>query len=178
MRATGIVRRIDDLGRVVIPMEIRRNQRISSNSPIEIFTDINNEIVLKKYSPVKELGAFAEDYALALNQSLEHIACIADRDEIIAVAGTEKKRLLQKQLNPEIMKLMEERKVLLQEQPVALTSDGGITYTSVITAPIIVEGDIVGAVILAANDPDKKMGQLEFKMVETAAGFLGKQIAT
>ncbi|OPX87473.1 MAG: Stage V sporulation protein T [Pelotomaculum sp. PtaB.Bin013] len=178
MKATGNVRRIDELGRVVIPKEIRNTLRIKHNSPLEIFTDHEGEVILKKYSPVKELGLFADDYAKALNQSLGHIACIADKDAIIAVAGTENKRLLNKQLNPEIEKFMEERKVLLHAEPMALTSDESVTYISIITAPIIVDGDVVGAVILAANNPDVKMSELELKMAETAAGFLGKQIET
>lgn len=177
MKATGIVRRIDNLGRIVIPMEIRKNLRLNQNSPFEIFTDLAGEVILKKYSPVKELGSFADEYAQALNQSLGHIACIADNDNIIAVAGAEKKGLLNKQLNQEIEKLLERKKAAHHTQPLALTADASVTYNSVITAPIVVEGEIEGSVILASNDPNEQMGQLELKMAETAAGFLGKQIA-
>lgn len=91
MKATGIVRRIDDLGRVVIPKEIRRTLRIREGDPLEIFTDRDGEVILKKYSPIGELGDFAKEYADSLHDSINHITCIADRDVIIAVAGAPKK---------------------------------------------------------------------------------------
>ena len=90
MKATGIVRRIDDLGRVVIPKEIRRTMRIREGDPLEIFTDREGEVILKKYSPIGELGEFATEYADSLNEALGHISCIADKDTIIAVAGAPK----------------------------------------------------------------------------------------
>jgi len=94
MKATGIVRRIDELGRVVVPKEIRRTLRIREGDPLEIFTDRNGEIILKKYSPMGELGAFAKEYVEALNKSLGHIAMICDRDSVIATAGVQKKEYL------------------------------------------------------------------------------------
>ena len=87
MKATGIVRRIDDLGRVVIPKEIRRTLRIREGDPLEIFTDSDGEIILKKYSPIGELGAFAKEYAESLAQTIGHVTCIVDKDQIIAVSG-------------------------------------------------------------------------------------------
>lgn len=176
MKATGIVRRIDDLGRVVIPKEIRRTLRIRQNEPLEIFTDRNGEVILKKYSPIGELGQFAEEYAEALNQSLGHIACIADKDAIIAVAGTPKKQLMNKQVANDVEKVMEERKVTLYSEPCSLVYDEEPTFKSAVVAPIITEGDVIGAVILATRESGVTMGQLEQKMVETAASFLGKQM--
>ncbi|OPY56096.1 MAG: Stage V sporulation protein T [Pelotomaculum sp. PtaU1.Bin035] len=178
MRATGIVRRIDELGRILIPKEIRNTFRIKHYSSLEIFPDHEGKVILKKYSPVKELGQLAEEYVQAMNQSLGHTVCIADKDFIIAAAGANKKRLLNKQLNPEIERLMEERKVKLYAQPLSLTVNESVISSSVIIAPIIVDCDVIGAVIFAATEQDVKIGQLEFKMVETAAGFLGKQIET
>ena len=93
MKATGIVRRIDDLGRVVIPKEIRRTLRIREGDPLEIFVDREGEVILKKYSPIGELGDFAKEYADSLNEAIGHIALISDRDNIIAVSGTEKRIL-------------------------------------------------------------------------------------
>src|SRR5690606_11016659 len=87
MKATGIVRRIDDLGRVVIPKEIRRTLRIREGDPLEIFVDRDGEVILKKYSPIGELGDFAKEYAESLHESTGHITMICDRDTIIAVAG-------------------------------------------------------------------------------------------
>jgi len=176
LKATGIVRRIDDLGRVVIPKEIRRTLRIRQNEPLEIFTDRNGEVILKKYSPIGELGQFAEEYAEALNQSLGHIAIIADKDAIIAVAGAPKKQLLNKQIGSNVERVMEERKLALFNEPCSLTVDEDVTYNYAVIAPIAAEGDVVGAVVLATHEPGTAMGQLEQKMVETAASFLGKQM--
>ena len=100
MKATGIVRRIDDLGRVVIPKEIRRTLRIREGDPLEIFTDREGEIILKKYSPIGELGAFAREYAESLAQTAGHITCIVDKDHIIAVSGGGKKEFFEKHISP------------------------------------------------------------------------------
>ena len=87
MKATGIVRRIDDLGRVVIPKEIRRTMHIREGDPLEIFTDREGGIMLRKYSPIGEMGDFARTYAEALSRSLNAVACIADKEAVIAAAG-------------------------------------------------------------------------------------------
>ena len=92
MKATGIVRRIDDLGRVVIPKEIRRTLRIREGDPLEIFTDREGEIILKKYSPIGELGTFAKEYADSLGQVAGVMVCICDRDAVIAAAGGAKQQ--------------------------------------------------------------------------------------
>ena len=109
MKATGIVRRIDDLGRVVIPKEIRRTLRIREGDPLEIFTDREGEVILKKYSPIGELGDFASEYAESLHNTSGHIICVADRDSIIAVSGASKKEFLEKQLSSELEKIMESK---------------------------------------------------------------------
>ncbi len=183
MKATGIVRRIDDLGRVVIPKEIRRTLRIREGDPLEIFVDREGEVILKKYSPIGELGDFAKEYADSLHEALGHIACIADRDTIIAVSGAPKKELLNKPIGPIVEKVMEERKAIIlnpAEDPNckdgAIIDGGDCKYTSEVIAPIISEGDPIGAVILATKEPDVKMGEMELKLAETAAGFLAKQM--
>ena len=91
MRATGIVRRIDDLGRIVVPKEIRRTLRIREGDPLEIYTDHDGEVVLKKYSPIGEIAAIAKDYTDSLYRTLGHIVLISDRDAIVAVSGASKK---------------------------------------------------------------------------------------
>ena len=98
MKATGVVRRIDDLGRVVIPKEIRKVLRIKEGDPLEIFTDQNGEVVLKKYSPIGELSEFAQDYAETISKTTGHIDCITDKDTVIAVSGGSKKDFLEKNL--------------------------------------------------------------------------------
>lgn len=175
MKATGIVRRIDDLGRVVIPKEIRRSLRLRENEPIEIFTDANGEVILKKYSPVGELGRFAEEYTEALYQSLGHTVCMTDKDKVIAVSGPQKNQLLNKQIAPGVEDIMKQRKVAVYTQPLALTTKEDDVYNSAVIAPIIVSGDVIGSVILASKE-EIIMGQLEQKMSETAAGFLARQL--
>jgi len=184
MKATGIVRRIDDLGRVVIPKEIRRTLRIREGDPLEIFVDREGEVILKKYSPIGELGDFAKEYADSLNEAIGHIACIADRDHIIAVAGASKKEFINKPVGPAVEKVMEERKSILINTPGEhLFCKGCITedddeckFSAEVIAPIIAEGDPIGAVIITSRDPAIKMGDMELKLAETAAGFLAKQM--
>lgn len=180
MKATGIVRRIDDLGRVVIPKEIRRTLRIREGDPLEIFVDREGEVILKKYSPIGELGDFAKEYADSLFEATGHIACIGDRDVIIAVAGASKKEYLNKPLGPAAEQAMEERRTIFTSGETLVfkdtEGDEKSRVTSQVIAPIIAEGDPIGVVILMSKDPNIKMGDLETKLVETAAGFLAKQM--
>lgn len=182
MKATGIVRRIDDLGRVVIPKEIRRTLRIREGDPLEIFTDKEGEVILKKYSPIGELGDFATQYAESLHKTSGHIICIADRDTIIAVSGASKKEFLEKALSPDIEKVIEEKTTLVVKSPdeksISILADEGPDkrYSSQVVSPIISEGDPIGAVMLLSLDPSIKMGEVEAKLAQSAAGFLGRQM--
>ncbi len=185
MKATGIVRRIDDLGRVVIPKEIRRTLRIREGDPLEIFVDREGEVILKKYSPIGELGDFAKEYADSLYESTGHIALIADRDIIVAVAGGSKKEFLEKPISKAVEQAIEDRKVVLMPKPgehkyceacPILEENGECQFTAQVIAPIIAEGDPIGAVILTSKEPGVVMGELELKIAETAAGFLATQM--
>ncbi len=183
MKATGIVRRIDDLGRVVIPKEIRRTLRIREGDPLEIFVDRDGEVILKKYSPIGELGDFAKEYADSLAEAMGHIALIADRDAIIAVSGAPKKEFLNKAVGSLIERSMEDRKTLMvarasERVKGALIGDDEeeSRFTAMVIAPIIAEGDPIGAVVICSKEPDAQMTQLELKLAETAAGFLAKQM--
>lgn len=178
MKATGIVRRIDDLGRVVIPKEIRRTLRIREGDPLEIFVDRDGEVILKKYSPIGELGDFAKEYAESLFESTGHITMISDRDNIIAVSGASKKEYMEKQIGLLVESCMENRKTVLDTSgnEVELVKDMPETYGSYVIAPIISGGDPIGTVMLVNKDVQTKMSQMEIKMAETAAGFLGKQM--
>lgn len=179
MKATGIVRRIDDLGRVVIPKEIRRTLRIREGDPLEIFTDREGEVILKKYSPIGELGVFAKEYAESLSQVSGHITCITDKDHIIAVSGGSKKDFYDKPISADLEKCMNERNIVIAKRnesnfvPI-LEDDVEEVYNTQIISPIISEGDVIGAVLLLSNS--KTMGEVEEKLVQTAAGFLGKQM--
>lgn len=183
MKATGIVRRIDDLGRVVIPKEIRRTLRIREGDPLEIFTDREGEVILKKYSPIGELSEFAKEYVESLHGSMEHVTCIADRDSIIAVAGAPKKELLDKRVSSALEKIMEDKSAVMltvagENKMINITADedGAPKYTSGVVAPIVSQGDPIGAVLLLSKEPNVTMGDLEKKLAETAANFLGKQM--
>ncbi len=183
MKATGIVRRIDDLGRVVIPKEIRRTLRIREGDPLEIFTDREGEVILKKYSPIGELSDFAKEYVESLHSSMEHITCISDRDNIIAVAGTPKKELLDKRVSPTLEKIMEDKTTVVMSMTgenkminISADEDGAPRYSAGVVVPIITQGDSIGAVLLLTKDPNVQMGELEVKLSETAASFLGKQM--
>ena len=179
MKATGIVRRIDDLGRVFIPKEIRRTLRIREGDPLEIFTDREGEIILKKYSPIGELGSFAKEYSDSLATSSGHIVCIVDKDQIIAVSGGPKKELMEKHISTELERTINSRNIHMASRndhnfvPILEDEPEGM-YNNQIITPIVAEGDVLGAIILLS--PDKKMGELESKLCQTAAGFLGKQM--
>ncbi|WP_274648413.1 stage V sporulation protein T [Paenibacillus humicola] len=178
MKATGIVRRIDDLGRVVIPKEIRRTLRIREGDPLEIFVDRDGEVILKKYSPIGELGDFAKEYAESLSESTGHITLISDRDTIIAVAGAPKKDYLEKQIGSMLEGCMENRKTISETTggSFEVVKDIGENFSSFVAAPIVAGGDPIGTVVLLSKDEAVSMGQMEIKMSETAAGFLAKQM--
>lgn len=182
MKATGIVRRIDDLGRVVIPKEIRRTLRIREGDPLEIFTDREGEVILKKYSPIGELSDFAAQYADSLHKTSGHITCISDRDTIIAVSGASKKDFLEKSVSTDVEKIIEEKTTLVvkapEEKTITILADenGERKYSSQVVSPIISEGDPIGAVMFLSMDPNVRMGEVEAKLAQTAAGFLGKQM--
>lgn len=178
MKATGIVRRIDDLGRVVIPKEIRRTLRIREGDPLEIFVDRDGEVILKKYSPIGELGDFAKEYADSLYESMNHTVLISDRDSVIAVAGASKKEYLEKAIGSIVEKCLEDRKTRLEKNSgtYEICRDMSETYGSFVVAPILAGGVPIGSVILLNKNETTKMGDLEMKMAETAAGFLAKQM--
>lgn len=180
MKATGIVRRIDDLGRVVIPKEIRRTLRLREGTPLEIFTDREGEIILKKYSPMVELTAFAAQYAEAMAQSTGLTVCITDRDQIIAVAGGPKKDLLQKNISKQLEHVINERETIVagrdDKQFVQIATEEMEGVMAQVVAPIICEGDAIGAVALLGRDAKTKFGEMEMKLAATAAGFLGRQM--
>jgi AbrB family transcriptional regulator, stage V sporulation protein T len=176
MKATGIVRRIDDLGRVVIPKEIRRTLRIREGDPLEIFTDRDGEVILKKYSPISELGQFAKEYAETLYETLGTPALISDRDEMIAVSGLSKKDYLNRQLSPSAEEIIANRKIVTEklEKSVEWVPGQIEQVKSYCIAPIISGGDMIGAVYLLSKV--HFIGEPEQKAAETAAHFLAKQM--
>ncbi len=179
MKATGIVRRIDDLGRIVIPKEIRRTLRIRESDPLEIFTDREGEIILKKYSPIGEMSTFARQYAESLAQVSGQMTLIADRDQFIAAAGG-CKALMGRRISRELEGVIESRENVAASRDdrsfIQVAGEGEPEYVNQVISPIICEGDVIGAVILLNNDPKARMGEVEQKLALSAAGFLGRQM--
>lgn len=179
MKATGIVRRIDDLGRIVIPKEIRRTLHIRESDPLEIYTDREGEIILKKYSPIGEMLHFAKQYAESLAQVSGHVALIADRDQFIAAAGGYK-QLVSKAVSKQLEEKVNNRENVVASRGdrnfINICDEAGNEYMHQAIAPIICEGDIIGSVVLLENDNRGKMGEVEQKLVLSAAGFLGRQM--
>lgn len=179
MRATGIVRRIDDLGRVVIPKEIRRTLRIREGDSLEIYTDKQGEIVLKKYSPILELGEFAKEYVDSLAQTAGCIVAVTDRDHFVAVSSGGKKEFLQKEVSRELGDVMRERKRITtsgnSKEYIAIAGEKN-HYAYQIISPIIAEGDVVGCVLLLAQNGKSPIGEAEEKLASFASVFLGKQM--
>jgi AbrB family transcriptional regulator (stage V sporulation protein T) len=174
MKATGIVRRIDDLGRIVIPKEIRRTLRIRERDALEIFTDRDGEVILKKYSPIADLEDFAQEYADSLFESTGHVSLIIDRDTYIAAAGTSKKAFIGKSMSDDVSDMMEERKPWSSALANRKLPIPGFEDANQIMVPIIHEGDVVGAVLLVSKD--KPLADMEQTLCQTAADFLAKQL--
>ena len=166
MKATGIVRRIDDLGRVVIPKEIRKTLRIKEGTPLEIFTDREGQIILKKYSPIGELNTFAAEYAEALVQTTGLTACITDRDQVVAACGSGSRELEGK------------GRMVSQDsrENISLISDAMDSFCQKMIQPILCASDAIGAVILLTKSEKTALGDTERALVRTAAGFLGRQM--
>lgn len=178
MKATGIVRRIDDLGRVVIPKEIRRTLRIREGDPLEIYTATDGEVIFKKYSPVGELSEFASQYAEVLAKVSSMPTLICDRDHIIAAAGVSKREFLERRVTSVLEGYMENRKTYSATQnsfgdiqPVE-----GIEHCASVICPIIAAGDVSGAVIMLSGEQIKVPSNAEIKLAQSAAAFLGKQM--
>ncbi len=176
MKATGIVRRIDDLGRVVIPKEIRRTMRIREGDPLEIYTASDGEVIFKKYSPIGELSEFASQYTDVLNRATNLPVIITDRDHVIAASGMPKKDAMDKRISSELEEIIENRENYVAAPDIKALyplrdsdREAGIAY------PIIGGGDVAGAVVLMLNTNGVMPSQTEIKLVSVAASFLGKQ---
>lgn len=180
MKATGIVRRIDDLGRIVIPKEIRRTMRIREGDPMEIFTSREGEILLKKYSPVGELGEFALTIAEAIAQTLGELVCITDRDYVIAAAGSGKKEYEGKLLDPQLQSAIDDRcnQVIGDNKAafIKITQEDAKEYESQAIATILSHGDCIGSVIILSRNKGRIQDDMLLQMVKTIAIFLGKHM--
>ena len=180
MKATGVVRRIDDLGRIVIPKEIRKVLRIKEGDPLEVFTDREGQVILKKYSPIGELSNFATEYVESLNKITGHISIITDRDTVIAVSGTSKKDLLEQKISPDLEKIFNTRQRFVGDgsNSIYITEKGNKDkeIKPQVICPIISDGDVIGSVVLISKDDNTKMEKTEEEVASVAATFLGSQM--
>ncbi len=180
MKATGVVRRIDDLGRIVIPKEIRKTLRIKEGDPLEIFTEKDGDIILKKYSPIGELSNFATEYVDSLNKITGHISVITDRDTVIAVSGTSKKDILEQKISSDLEKVFDTRQKFVGDgnNSIFITEKGNREkeIKPQVIVPIISDGDVIGSVSLISKDSDAKMTKTEEEVASVAANFLGRQM--
>ncbi len=178
MKATGIVRRIDDLGRVVIPKEIRRTMRIREGDPLEIFTDADGEVVFKKYSPVGEMTPFAAQYADVMFRTCGLPVLMCDRDHVVAAAGMPKREVQDKRITGQLEEMMESRQTHIARagERTRLQPVEGLDRYAGVMVPILAAGDITGAVCLMLPESGAIPTEGEIKLVQIAAGFLGKQM--
>lgn len=178
MKATGIVRKIDELGRIVIPKEIRKNLMIREGDPLEIYLEENSEIVLKKYATLKNVSTVANEYTEILNKKTGYAICICDMERIIAVEGITRSSYLDMKINKDILNIILDRTLYstIINKPKKILIDDKTTYFSQIISPIISDAETVGAVILLSTDYSKKITELEVKMISLVTDILAKQM--
>jgi len=180
MKATGIVRRVDDLGRIVIPKEIRRTLKIREGDPLEIYTEKDGGVIFRKYSPMGDLQDFAAQICESIGSNTGHIAAVADRDAIIALSGAPKRELMDKPNSQALEKLMEQRKNYryVAGDSLLRACESSDKYHLGVAAPILSQGDLMGCVMLLMDDARTPMLESDQKLAQTVAGFLGKQMET
>ena len=171
MKATGIVRRIDDLGRVVIPKEIRRTLKIRESEPLEIFTDRNGEIILKKYSPIGEISTSAHQLAEAAAKTCGKLFCICDQDQVIAASGPESKKYQGKQLSKEMEKWLFDRDFFPENGAYYPVTDED-THTEQVLIPVTRDGDPIGAVCFLGMKRTDPVGNTEKQVANMIARYL------
>ena len=178
MKATGIVRRVDDLGRIVIPKEIRRTLKIREGDPLEIYTEKDGGVIFRKYSPMGELQDFASQICESIGANTGRIAAVSDRDSIIALSGAPRRELMDKPNSRELEKLMESRKSYRYQpgQTKLRATEGSDRYHLGVAAPILSQGDLMGCVMLLMNEADPPLAEEDQRLAQTVAGFLGRQM--
>ena len=178
MKATGIVRRVDDLGRIVIPKEIRRTLKIREGDPLEIYTEKDGGVIFRKYSPMGDLQDFAAQICESIGANTGHVAAVSDRDSIIALSGAPKRELMDKPNSQELDKLMESRKNYryMPGDTMIKAAEGSDKYHLGVAAPILSQGDLMGCVMLLMGEDGAPMAEADQRLAQTVAGFLGKQM--
>ncbi len=177
MKATGMTRRVDALGRVVIPKEIRKIMRIQEGSPLEIYTDSDGEIVLKKYSQIGDIKNLAESYARSLSEATGALVGISDMDEVIAAAGPGNKSLQNKEIAEKLEAIILDRKdvILDKDNAIEIVKNGGIDAVGQVVSVINNDGDAIGAVIMNVKKEEKWHPEIMSQLARIASDFLGEQ---
>ena len=176
-------------GQVIVVQQVKKRldkafrvNTVSEGDPLEIYTDRDGEVILKKYSPIGEMSSFAKDYTESLFRSLGHIACIVDRDQVVAASGVSKKELWDKPISPDLESAIQARQTVTSNRTgggkiVPVTNEEDMSgYTAQVVSPIIADGEAIGAVLLLSREQGAKMGDTEIKVAETAAGIVGRQM--
>lgn len=179
MKATGIVRKVDELGRIVIPKEIRKNLKIREGDPLEIFTEKNGAVILKKFAPMGDMLEIASQYVETLAQTSGLMACITDTETVIAISGKRKKDYLARSISRYLSDAIRDRKIfstIADKSKSIIQGEKATKYHAQVVVPIISDGDVVGSVILFSTDLNSEITNVEYKLAESAAGFLGKQM--
>lgn len=180
MKATGIVRRIDDLGRVVIPKEIRRTMRIREGDPLEIYTSSDGEVIFKKYSAINEMSQSASQVAEVMTRLANCPTVVFDRDHVVAVAGVGKKEFSERRVSQGLEEFLEHRRnyIYSSNEDAKVFPVEGIDRPAIACTPILSSGDVTGAVAFLAPsaDEDATATEVQKNLIQAAAQFLGKQI--
>ena len=178
MKATGIVRRVDDLGRIVIPKEIRRTLRIREGDPLEIYTEKDGGVIFRKYSPMGDLQDLAVQVCDSIGSNTGRIAAVSDRDSIIALAGAPKRELIDKPNSQELDRLMEQRRNYRYTSGESLirATESSDKYHLGVAAPILSQGDLMGCVMLLIGEDRTPLSESDQVLAQTMAGFLGRQM--
>ena len=175
MKATGVVRRIDELGRIVIPKEIRRTLKIREGTPLEIYSGDSGELILKKYSPLIDIASVANEVAESIFATLQKNVIVTNMESIVAACGPNKNHYINKAIDGQIERLINQRKsqiISLHEQSVMFFRD--TDTKSFVISPILEGGDVYGSIIIFAAN--LSVGESEKMMASSFADFVGKQI--
>lgn len=161
MKATGIVRRIDDLGRIVVPKEIRKVLRIRQGDPLEIYTGTTGEVILKKYSPISELGRIAEGFAESASSALGLPVLVSDTDRFVAVSGIKQSDYINREIDADLDSIIQHKNKYATNSKVVI--------------PILTNGDVIGSITILPLEGGK-LSDVEVKAAELGAGFLARQM--
>ncbi len=180
MKATGIVRRIDELGRVVIPKEIRKTLRIKEGDPLEIYTD-KEDVLFRKYSPIASMEEEAASIAKSLREITDLIVILFDTDGVIAASGKDTKDLLGGEASDELSRMMQERTTKIvsgaaDETPFPLFKREIFPVKSEVAVPVVAGGDLLGCVVLASKEP-LSFGEKELAVAKCAASILASRFS-